>query len=635
MLRAILFALALGAAVAPLHAKSLYWEALEVDARLDSEGRLHVVERQHYVFDGDWNGGERRFDIRFGQKLDLVRVTRVTPEGSRVDLREGSLDEVDHYGWGDNRALRWRSRRPSDPPFQNSELVYEIEYILSNILRTRSEGGETIYILDHDFAFADRDGEIRQFTLELELDPVWSPRGDVQSRYSAGPLPPGTSFPLDVELRYSGSGAPAGVARSAPLGLKLATVFASMIAVGLIFNSFLAGERARGRFSRVEIGSIDEEWLRKNVFFAPPEVIGALWDTSTDASEVAAMLARLAQEKKIETSVVKKGFFSTPQLEMKLLVPRSAFTPVERQLIDAFFIDGDSTDTTKIRDHYRKSGFNPASLIREELEKSVKGDESWAEEKLARNWPRDIVLLVAAFILLGVSALLAPGNPVVAIPIGASGIFAVIFGSILAVVSRNSIRRLGTWSFFFSLLTILQIGFLLVIAGTALPISLFAFIAASFAVVAFYWFVIGFAPFRESLQRLAVRKRLLAARDYFEAELRKPQPALRDEWFPYVIAFGLGANVDRWFSSYGGESRATTSTFSGGSSSSSYSSRGHGGPGGSWSGGGTSFGGAGATGAWAAAAGGIASGVAAPSSSGGGGGGGGSSSSGGGGGGGW
>jgi hypothetical protein len=43
--------------------RELHWERIEVDARLDAAGRLVVVETQKIVFTGDWNGGERRFNI--------------------------------------------------------------------------------------------------------------------------------------------------------------------------------------------------------------------------------------------------------------------------------------------------------------------------------------------------------------------------------------------------------------------------------------------------------------------------------------------------------------------------------------------------------------------------------------------
>src|SRR5258706_557585 len=140
---------------------------------------------------------------------------------------------------------------------------------------------------------------------------------------------------------------------------------------------------------------------------------------------------------------------------------------------------------------------------------------------------------------------------------------------------------------------------------------------------------------RERPKKIARRKFLTAAREFFRRELESPRPKLEDRWFPWIIAFGLGKSADRWFRAYGAPAAnagAVTSRGSSGGSSSTDS-----GSSGSWTGGGGSFGGAGTSGSWATAAGAMAAGVAAAGSggSGGGGGGGGGGSSGGGGGGGW
>jgi uncharacterized membrane protein YgcG len=151
------------------------------------------------------------------------------------------------------------------------------------------------------------------------------------------------------------------------------------------------------------------------------------------------------------------------------------------------------------------------------------------------------------------------------------------------------------------------------------------------AVVSGVFFI---AKTRNGPRRIARRKALASARRYFADELRSPAPRLEDEWFPYVVAFGLTAEADQWFKAHGtAAATATASTWRGSSSGSSSSPSSSGG---GWTGGGGAFGGAGASGTWAVAAGALASGVAAPSSSSsGGGGGGGGGSSGGGGGGGW
>src|SRR6266487_1370303 len=67
--------------------KSLHWRAMDVRARLDADGRLHVTERQAMVFTGDWNGGQRVFRVNPGQSLKLEGIWRVDPEtGERKPL---------------------------------------------------------------------------------------------------------------------------------------------------------------------------------------------------------------------------------------------------------------------------------------------------------------------------------------------------------------------------------------------------------------------------------------------------------------------------------------------------------------------------------------------------------------------
>jgi hypothetical protein len=153
--------------------------------------------------------------------------------------------------------------------------------------------------------------------------------------------------------------------------------------------------------------------------------------------------------------------------------------------------------------------------------------------------------------------------------------------------------------------------------------------------LAFVNSILNAAKSRQGREKIAERRRLGAAREYFRRQLKQPQPELRDAWFPYLIAFGLGSHMDRWFRAFGGERRSSSNgSFTSVSHGSSRSS----GP--SWTGfgGGGGFSGGGSSGSWTAAVSGIAAGVSAPSKSSSGGGSSSSSSSsssGGGGGGGW
>ncbi len=61
----------LGLPGAALAQRDLHWESVE------------VADTQTLVFNGEWNGGERRFDIRPRQRLSLTSLSRFYPGGWR------------------------------------------------------------------------------------------------------------------------------------------------------------------------------------------------------------------------------------------------------------------------------------------------------------------------------------------------------------------------------------------------------------------------------------------------------------------------------------------------------------------------------------------------------------------------
>lgn len=608
--------------------KSLHWRAMDVRARLDADGRLHVTERQAMVFTGDWNGGQRIFRVNPRQSLKLEGIWRVDREtGERKPLSKGDLSEVDRYGWKDSRTLRWRSRRSSDPPFAGTEIDYEIAYTLSGILLRQGDS----YVLDNDFAFPQREGPIEQFSLDLELDPVWQAPASWPGRLTRGPLPRGEGMVVTLRLARRVASRPAAVqsgiapAVRAAVGLRTtpavrAGIFAVLL--GAVLGLFLAWrqrEKALGRFEALApVDSIDEAWLEKNVFSLLPEEVGALWDENIGASEVAAVLARLTAERKIETKVKGK------KLSMHRLVPIDRFSGYERELVDALFFAGEETDTDRIKEHYRSTGFDPASKIKKGLESKLELHPDFQDSSPKPSRLPTALLLLAG---TGVLALLVltktenfPDSTIGLLILhgvisGAALVPAWLFQGRLARLELHSLTFLwapllflyfsyrGIWRGGETLLLLL-VGLLLIRVG--ITNNLF-----------------NIARTRDGPKKIARRKLLTVAREFFKRELTTRSPRLRDGWYPYIIAFGLGKQADHWFQAFGGE--AIASSAPGRASSSSSGSTG------SWTGGGGSFGGAGASASWAVAAGVLASGVSAP----GGGGGGGGGSSGGGGGGGW
>jgi uncharacterized membrane protein YgcG len=619
-------------------AREMYWKSLTVTARLDADGALHVRERHHVVMTGDWNGGERLFRIQPRQDVQLEGMRRLDPVTGAVHaMTEGSLDGVDEYAWTSGHTLRWRSRLPLDRDFDHTDLVHEIDYVLYGALREEGDG----YRLAHEFAFLERPGVIQSFVLDLEIDPAWDVDGGRAIHATAGPLSPGFGHVVRLGLR------PVGAAPSpATLGPRRQRLVLALVLIpALLLLQLFASEWIRGRFAPLDPQQAAQT-LDHDLLAHPAEVVGAVWDRTIGPDEVGALVARLAAEGKIRTAVQPPD-----DLSMELLVDRDAFTGYERELIDGFFFgDRTTTSTSEIRAHYKTTGFDPAAKIRAGVEEKAEALTGPPALRLPRWLPTLLAFVGGIYAawtaagpnqsrFLGILAVMLP-----AVLLGG-------FGSGAAVRWRARIDRglLASVRFLIPLAILLGLAVEVVVKFRHLPfMSDFVVntggvlpahqLAAVLLALAMANSVVNNARSRERMQGIALRKRLASARRFFEDEFDKPQPALRDEWFPYVLALGLDDDSQRWFRHHGaaasgGSSRGWTTSSGSTSSSSSTSS----GPTG-WTGGGGAFGGAGATASWATAAGALSTGVAAPSSGGSGssgGGGGGGSSSGGGGGGGW
>jgi uncharacterized membrane protein YgcG len=529
---------------------------------------------------------------------------------------------VDQFAWTDPKTLRWRSRLPSDPPFDSTELIYEISYTLSGILVKQANR----YLLDHDFAFPNRAGTIEKFTLQLSLDPAWKPEGAVPATLERRDVRPGEGVVVRVPLAYVGSGRPAAGRTVTSGAIRLALFAILAAATALLYLAFRAREKALGRFAPLPApDSIDEGWLETNLLSLGPEEAGALWDEKIGPPEVSAVLARLASEKKIATRVEGK------KLVLRRLVPLDELRGYDHDLVKALFFGGrEETDTDAIRKHYKSRGFDPASKIRSGLEQKLARHADFRDKAPRPSRAPTAVLWIAGIAALALSATVL-GESVSGV-IGVGVTFAAVYGLGLigAFAFQKRVDRLDAFSPIFLWVPVL----LLYFAWSGFRGGLQAGLALSVGTLLLRLGIIhsifNIAKTRNGPRRIARRKALAATRAFFARELERATPRLKDEWFPYVVAFGLTGEADRWFRAHGASGEAAASGSSGGGTSST-SSTGSG----SWTGGGGAFGGAGASAGWAVAAGGLASGVSAPSSGGGGGGGGGGGSSGGGGGGGW
>ena len=321
--------------------RELYWDALEVTAHLNGRGTLEVVETHTMVFTGDWNGGERTFDLRPRQRLNLTGLFRDNGGRWQPLTEDASLNSVDDYAWTDSKTLRWRSRLRTDPPFNRTPLRYQLRYDLSGILL--KDGND--YLLDHDFAFSDRAGTITRFELRLTLDAAWEPLSQINDVFIENNLRPGQGFVLKIPLRFTGAGAPAVLDSSRPHDIQLAVV-ALLGSTILIVLLFFVRENTLGRFDPLEQeGHITESWLGEHILKHPAEVVGAAWDDRVGQPEVVALLARLTQEGALASEASPGAKGSSMTLHLK--VDRSKFAGYERKLVDALFFGGRTLTTTE------------------------------------------------------------------------------------------------------------------------------------------------------------------------------------------------------------------------------------------------------------------------------------------------
>ncbi len=597
-------------------ARSLYWQDMRVSATLDGDGRLHVLERQTMVFSGAWNGGERRINLRPGQRLVVHNIYRINPgTDTRISLMRGDLSKVDHWVRYNGNTVRWRARLPSDPPFTHRVIIYLLEYTLSGILLPVDGDG---YQFRHDFAFPDRDGVIEHFSLDLILNSPWKVRGSLPTHVERTSLPPGTSVILSAILQHP-DGVPAAAGTRNALAQRVLTHSLSpvpvmktsvVLQVVLIVSlwilvivqgmNFLAHERNRGRFHPlIPVDQVNESWLEQYVFPFAPEVVGATWDKKTDSSEVAAVLARMVQEKKmssrVEQEVIPWLRWKIPgayTLHLHLLVPRSTLRGYELDLVNGLFIDGDTTSTKKVKKYYRRQRkvFDPVGKIREPLRNKVEMLTKDRKNSLETIWIPTFFLAAAAFFLLFADFFLHPQEHVQELlTVGVLSVIWMIGGNFAVAGYRATAERVGTKAylllFFVALVAIGYMTMLLMLDCSALLTTGGAVFCA-----ALINNILNLARTRDSVAGVRLHRYLASGHRYFKQELKQRSPKIDDKWFPYLVAFGLGPQVDSWFRRYGNNSIYGGSAVSGGGNS-------------GFTGGGGQFGGGGVSGAWGAAAG--------------------------------
>jgi hypothetical protein len=547
-------------------AKSIRWPFITVQAQIDADGTLHAVEKQTIVFDGNWSGGRRQFTVAPNQRFSVDGVTKYD-DGALTQLTRGNLNVIDHYDLLPGNELRWRIRADGASPLRHRELEYRISYTLSNVLEQDPDG---TWALTHDFSFANRPVSIDFFEVKVVFDPIWRATKPflIEQRRN---LRPGQTVIVEETLRRAkpvaavatataASPAAGATTPSIPIEPHITTAAAwtifRLFAVAVVFLTtvFFYRERRDGRFVRFAPETIDREWLKANLLALRPELAGAIWDRSIGASEVAATLARLTAEKKISTTIETSAAWGNPRvMHMKLENPYEELRPWEQELVKGLFLGKTETDTAAIREYYRKSGFNPRPIVERALRPELEALPGWSERRLRSRWWWSWTLLIGGVLLMTTGDSKMPGDLA-----GSCGtvLISVVSCLLAGLLARTTVHRtegLG-WRFALMITFLLPAGAtVLFLSGTALQSGIHPLVllgAATFE-TGIWKIVLDIATSSETSDMLRLRGNLRAARNYFAAQLSSRQPDLNDEWYPYVVAFGLDQQADAWFRAFG------------------------------------------------------------------------------------
>jgi hypothetical protein len=336
--------------------KILDWNLIYVEAKLKNNGNLQISETQSIRFAGDWNGAYRIFKMGLGQKIHFHSLEIQRKNGEWEALPNDSIDRKDSYLYYPRESMvKWRSRDPLDPSFLNETLVYRLNYEYENIL---NQLGDSEFELDHDFGFEDRNGEIREFIVNLSWEDEWNLNSELlmtpgskisnsQLQFKATQiLAPGQKMIVRSKWKYLGNPNSINLTSS---WKEYAIRFFHLI---LLFTlsaclSYLVYRNCKKKGFFAEPSSL-LNWNEFHTFLGDfcPEEIAILSENGL----VASWLTRMILEKKIH-------FLSNEnqEMELSLLADRSSLSDRDAKIIGGLFVNKKQTITTKeLKEHYRK-----------------------------------------------------------------------------------------------------------------------------------------------------------------------------------------------------------------------------------------------------------------------------------------
>jgi len=559
----LLFVLGVGV---PMSAADVVWTLIEVEARLDNDGRLHVVETHHMQVEKGGFSLFREFGLGADQVIAFKGLTRVDSDGAQHPLVDADVDEdpgrYRYYDRGHAYYLVPELKEGGELAFRfeydlvnavapvwgiaagPGPLVEEPEFVqpwrrLGHILADWQDGRTDPmrrFRLDHDVLLPSREVpayKVRRVDYRLEFDTAWK---RVHPAAEIATVVPDDHYRVRVLFEYLPPGAPPG-APSREAAARLAAVAALPVVGVFLWLLLLAAEA----FSARGLGPVGRELVAEQLMPLAPEEITRLAGEPLRRDDPEAVLSRLAAERKIAVDVQPPVHDEIPgEVRMRLLVPPASLPAFERAVLEPLFPEGQEMTSARLHEVYKEAGLDPGALVAGLLPPS-------ATSRSPAGWSL-VHLLTVPLGILGLVLQFRALNHIDSAP------FVVIANAgILAVRAWPK----GWWCTSRPVRGLLVPLALMTAAYLALhltfnrPLPVQVWVGGALVVLAVQGSVLVGSRMRTGGAYTRLRH-FARIRRFAAAELRRQNPRLEDAWTTRLEALGLRREIGRWRERFGG-----------------------------------------------------------------------------------
>jgi hypothetical protein len=547
-------------------AATIEWTLIDVKARLDNDGRLHVVETHTMRVEKGGFSIFREFGLGADQAIAFRALTRVDADGSEHALRDGEVDGPERFRYyprghayfqlpeleaGAQVAYRfeyellnavspaWGIAAGPDALIEDDRLVSPWRRLRAIVADGREAKPDPLkrYRLDHDVLLPSREGpayEVRQVDYRLEFDDAWR---QVHPEAELATVEPDTSYRVRPLFEYLGEGRPAAASWRQAVQRGGALVALPILGVALWL-----GLLSREAVTLRGVGPVNRTVIVEGLLSLTPEDVRLWIDGPSRKPTAEEVLTRLAAERRIAVELAAaKNPDGEGEVRLRLLAPLASFSGPERELLEALFPKGGSeTSSAQLREFYARQGFDPGAAL---------GASSLATLPASppRRWLGALPWLGLGVFGLRLQLGTLPPTDYVAMLVFANAVGVLLVMAWPRAWWHGGLPRRGLLIPLFFLTTL----FLAVHLSVNRPLPAQVWVGTALAALAGFAIVLGGSRMPASGPYRKVRA-LALIRRFARSELKRPRPRLEDGWLPHLRALGLGEAIEAWRTRHGG-----------------------------------------------------------------------------------